>query len=61
MYNGYRIIFGSAGPWSFDNDIVRNVIIFGVDNSSSFHAGNRKNERLVLDEGPAFRINGRFC
>ena len=61
MYNGCRIIFGSAGPWSFDNDIVRIAIIFGVDKSSSFHAGNRKNKLLVLDEGLAFRINGRFC
>ena len=28
---------------SFDNDFARNVIIFGVDNSSSVHIDNRKN------------------
>ena len=32
--SGYEITFDSAGSWSFDNDFIRNVIIFGVDNSS---------------------------
>ena len=36
----------------FDNDAARNVIIFGVDNSSSSHADNCKNNILVLGEGP---------
>ena len=35
--------FDNAGLWSFDNDSARNVIIFGVDNSSSSYTGNRKN------------------
>ena len=43
MYSGYRITFDSAGSWSFDNDSARNVVIFGVDNSSSSHAENWKN------------------
>ena len=43
MYSGYGVTFGSAGSWSFDNNAARNVIIFGVDNSSSSHADNRKN------------------
>ena len=43
MYNGYGITFDSTGSCSFDNDSVRNVIIFGVDNSSSSHADNSKN------------------
>ena len=34
VYTGYRIIFDSAGFWSFDNDTARNVIILSVDNSS---------------------------
>ena len=38
MYSGYGIIFDSAGSWSFDNDIARNVITFDVDNSSLSHA-----------------------
>ena len=35
---GYGITFDSAGSWSFDNDSAKNVIIFGVDNSSLSHA-----------------------
>ena len=52
--------FDSAGSWSFDNDIARNVVIFGVDNSSSSHTDNRKNNFLILDECPTFQINGKF-
>ena len=36
------------------------VVIFGVDHSSSFHPGNRRNKFLVLDEGPTYGINGSF-
>ena len=43
VYSGSVIIFDSAGSWSFDNDSARNVVIFGVDNSSSSHAENWKN------------------
>ena len=60
VYSGYRIIFDSAGSWSFDNGTAKNVIIFGVDNSSSSHADNRKNIFLVLGEGLTFGINGDF-
>ena len=35
----------------FGNDFARNVVIFGVDNSSSSHTDNQKNNFLVLDEG----------
>ena len=52
--------FDSAGSWSFDNDIARNVTIFGVDNSSSSHANNRKNNYLMLGEGPTSGINESF-
>ena len=52
--------FDSAGSWGFDNDTARNVLIFCVDNSSSSYADNRKNNFLVLGEGPTFRINGSF-
>ena len=41
VYSRYGITFDSAGSWSFDNDFARNVIIFGVDVSSSFHSENR--------------------
>ena len=60
VYGGYRIIFDSEGEWSFGNDYARNVIIFGVNNSSSFHSDNHKNNFLILGEGPTFGINGSF-
>ena len=40
----------------FDNGTARNVIIFGVDNTSSFHADNCKNNFLVLGESPHYCI-----
>ena len=60
VYSGYGITFDSAGSCSFDNNIARNVTIFGVDNSPLFHADSRKNNFLVLGEGPPFGINGSF-
>ena len=54
------ITFDNARSWSFDNDSARNFIVFGVDNSSSSRADNRKNNSLVLGEGPTFEINGSF-
>ena len=35
VYSGYWIKFDSGISWSFDNGTARNVIIFGVDGSSS--------------------------
>ena len=61
MYSGYGITFDSTGSWSFGNDIARNVTIFGVDNSSSSYSENRKNNFLVLGEGPIFDIKGSFA
>ena len=43
VYNGYEIAFDGKGSWSFSNDYARNVVIFGVDTSSSSHINNRKN------------------
>ena len=57
-YSGYRITFDSAGSLSCDNEFARNVIIFGVNNSSSSHSVNRKNSFLILGEGPTYGING---
>ena len=34
MYRGYGISFDWKGSWSFNDDAARNVIIFGVYNSS---------------------------
>ena len=60
VYSGYSITFDSASSWSFDNDFARNVLTFGVDNSSSSQSDNRKNNFLVLDESPTYGINGSF-
>ena len=35
MYFGYGMTFDSVGSLSFDNGIDRDVVICGVDNSSS--------------------------
>ena len=60
VYSGYGITFDNAGSWNFGNDFARNVIIFGVDNSSSSHFDNRKNKFLILGEGRTCGINGSF-
>ena len=60
MHSGYGIAFDEKGTWSFLNDYAKNVIIFGVENSSSFYADNRKNIFSVLGEGDTFGINGSF-
>ena len=39
-YNDWGIAFDRKGFWSFDNDTVKNVVIFGVNNSSSSHIDN---------------------
>ena len=39
------------------NDFARNAVIFGVNNSSSSHTDNRKNNFLELGEGPTQGIN----
>ena len=48
MYRGYGIEYNGKSEWKFRNDYAKNVIIFGVDNSSSSHIDNHKNNFLVL-------------
>ena len=60
MYSGYGIAFDSAGSWNFGNDFARNFLIFGVDNSSSSHADNCKNNFLMLVEDLTYGINRSF-
>ena len=48
--SGYGIAFDQTGLRRFGNEFARNVIIFGVDNSSSSLADNCKNDFLVLGE-----------
>ena len=40
VHSGCGIAFDRVSFWSFDNDTGKNVIIFGVDNSSSSHSDN---------------------
>ena len=44
MFCGYGVAFDGKGSWSFNDDFARNVIIFGVDNGSSSHTDNLKND-----------------
>ena len=56
MCSGSGIEFDGIGSWNFCYDDTRNVVIFGVDNSSSSHADNL----MVLDEEPTYVILGIF-
>ena len=60
VYSGYGITFDSAGSWSFGNGTARNFIVFDVDNSSSSHVDNHKNNFLILVLGSTYGINGSF-
>ena len=42
---------------SFGYGFARNVVIFGVDNTSSSHTDNQKNIFLALSEGQTEGIN----
>ena len=37
--------------WSFGNVFARNVVNFGVDNTSSSHTNNQNNNCSVLGQG----------
>ena len=50
-YSGYGIRFDRKGFFSIGDEVGKNVIIFGVDLSSSLHLNNKKKDILVLDEG----------
>ena len=59
VYSCYGIAFNGANSSNFGNDDARNVI-FGVDDSSSSHTDNRKNNFLVWGNSPTYGINGSF-
>ena len=44
VYSGYGIASDGKDEWSFNNYTARNVIVFGVDNKSSSHSDNLKND-----------------
>ena len=52
VYTSYGIEFNSCLEFSLPNgSISKNVIIFGVDMSSSVHIDNKKKEILILGKG----------
>ena len=52
-YSGYRIAFYKRSSFSFSGgEFGQNVIIFGVDMSSSVHVDNKKKDILILGKGP---------
>ena len=52
-YSGYGIGFDRRSSFSFpDRGFSQNVLIFGVDMSSSAHIDNKKKDILVLGKGP---------
>ena len=51
-YSGYGTRFHRKGFFSIGNEIGKNVIIFGVDMSSSTKIDNRKKDILILGKGP---------
>ena len=42
------------------NVLARNVVIFGIDNSSPSLSDNCRNNFLILGEGPTSDYNGSF-
>ena len=60
VYNGYGIKFNSPGPWTFGNDFARNVMIFGVDISSTAHFPKCKNNFVSVRSNSNYGINGGF-
>ena len=52
-YSGYGIAFDRKSRFSFPGGgFAQNVLIFGVDMSSSTHIDNKKKDILVLGKGP---------
>ena len=64
-YSGYGTGFGTQGKFSLSDvsGFGRNVIIFGIGNGFSAHAGNWRKGILILDKGPTVNSEqGRkFC
>ena len=50
-YSGYGIGFDRKRYYLIYNEIGRNIIIFGVDVSSSPHNDNKKKDILILGKG----------
>ena len=58
-YTGYGIKFNSCGEYSSpDGRVSKNVIIFGVDMSSSVHIDDKGKEILILGKGLTQGLDG---
>ena len=52
-YSGYSTGFDIKGTFSFSaSGFGKNIIIFGADMSSSVHVDSKKEDILILGEGP---------
>ena len=60
VYSSYGWAFGGKDSSNFNDGFAKNVSIFGVDNSSSSHTDNLKNDFLILGKGNTFGNNGCF-
>ena len=59
-YSGYGIGFDRHGSFSFGNGVGKNVMIFGVDMSSSTKIDNRKKDILIFGKGPTQGLEHRL-
>ena len=50
VYCVYGIALDGLDSWSFGSNFARNIVIFCVDNSSSFYSDYHKNKFLKLGE-----------
>ena len=57
-YNGYGNEFDACSQSSLSKgECGKNVVIVGVDNSSSTHADNRKKDIIILGEGSTDKLD----
>ena len=62
QYSGYGIEFDRKSAFSFPNvRFDQNVIIFGVDMSSSVHVDNNKKDILIPVKGPTQWLEHASC
>ena len=60
-YSGYGIRIDRETSFSFGDEVGKNVIIFGVDMSSSAKVHNRKKDIFILGKGHTQRLEHMLC
>ena len=61
MFSATNVVRNNdKSKYLFSNDSAKNIKIFSVDNSSSSHTDNSKNDLFVLGEELTYDINGSF-